>query len=408
MPARRANASAASASQASIDGDSSFARAGTEILRGLLRKEQMLVNTEKFNELQMELQAFVDEAEDRGAIDEGALEALALEHDLDEDELERVADELRARGVELRSRDADEEARDEAAEPEPDAVAAEEVTTTVAGDSLQLFLNEVGRHTLLTAAEEVALAKRVERGDKVAKERMINANLRLVVSIAKRYRGHGVPFLDLIQEGTIGLNRAVEKFDWRRGYKFSTYATWWIRQAVQRAVANQAKTIRVPVHVHERRQRLGRAAARLQLELGRDATPEELAHATGLAQEHVDEALGAADASRSLNQAIGSDGDGELGDLVADSTAADPSDEAHDSLRRQAVRVALDRLPERQRRILELRFGFEGESKSLEAIGRELKLTRERVRQLERDALARLEVELAGVAAEEDARRRAA
>jgi RNA polymerase primary sigma factor len=374
----------------------------------MLRKEQMLVNTEKFNELQTELQAFVDEAEDRGAIDEGALEALALEHDLDEDELERVADELRARGVELRSRDADETARDEAAEPEPDAVAAEEVTTTVAGDSLQLFLNEVGRHTLLTAAEEVALAKRVERGDKVAKERMINANLRLVVSIAKRYRGHGVPFLDLIQEGTIGLNRAVEKFDWRRGYKFSTYATWWIRQAVQRAVANQAKTIRVPVHVHERRQRLGRAAARLQLELGRDATPEELAIATGLAQEHVDEALGAADASRSLNQAIGSDGDGELGDLVADATAADPSDEAHDSLRRQAVRVALDRLPERQRRILELRFGFDGESKSLEAIGRELKLTRERVRQLERDALARLEVELAGVAAEEDARRRAA
>src|SRR5262249_11620935 len=236
-----------------------------EILRGVLLKEQMLVNTEKFNELRTELQAFVDEAEDRGAIDEGALEALALEHDLDEDELERVADELRARGVELRSRDADESGRDEATEPEPDAVAADEVTTTVAGDSLQLFLNEVGRHTLLTAAEEVALAKRVERGDKAAKERMINANLRLVVSIAKRYRGHGVPFLDLIQEGTISLNRAVEKFDWRRGYKFSTYATWWIRQAVQRAVANQAKTIRVPVHVHERRQRLGRAAARLQL-----------------------------------------------------------------------------------------------------------------------------------------------
>ena len=207
-----------------------------------------------------------------------------------------------------------------------------------AADSLQLFLADIGRHKLLTAAEEVMLAKAIERGDLIAKRRMIESNLRLVVSIAKGYRGLGVPFLDLIQEGTLGLNRAVEKFDWRRGYKFSTYATWWIRQSVQRAVANHARTIRVPVHVVERQQKLGRAARRLEVELGREATKEELAEATGLPIQHVDEALGAAQASVSLNQTVGADDEGELGDLFADREAADPFDEAEESLRRQGVR----------------------------------------------------------------------
>jgi RNA polymerase primary sigma factor len=268
----------------------------------------------------------------------------------------------------------------------------------VLDDSLQLFFAEIGRYPLLTAAEEVALAKRVERGDPAAKERMINSNLRLVVSIAKRYTGHGVPLLDLVQDGVIGLNRAVEKFDWRKGYKFSTYATWWIRQAVQRSVSGQSRTIRVPTHVHERRQTLARRARRLELELGRPPTHEELAEATGLSLRHVDEALGVPEARVSLNQPVGSDEEGELGDLFADESADDPGELAEESLRRRAVRLALAELPEGERRILELRFGFDGEPLSLEAISAELGLTRERIRELEGKALAKLAQTLDGLA----------
>jgi RNA polymerase primary sigma factor len=286
--------------------------------------------------------------------------------------------------------------RDEADTEELPATAP--VTHAATADSLQLFLTEVGRHELLTAADEVALAKRVERGDLEAKERMINSNLRLVVSIAKRYRGHGVPFLDLIQDGVIGLNRAVEKFDWRKGYKFSTYATWWIRQACQRSVANQSATIRIPVHVQERQQKLGRTRQRLETTLGREPTLEELAAETGLKVEHVDEALSAAEASVSLNRRIGDDGDGELGDLFADRSSPDPADEAEDSIRYQDVREALSRLDDPDRRVLELRFGFEGEQWTLEAIGKELGLTRERVRQIESRALTRLQRDLGALA----------
>jgi RNA polymerase primary sigma factor len=333
--------------------------------------------------------ALVEGAEERGHLEAAELEAFALEHDLNEAEVEELTRELERIGLEVRQPEAEGKTK----EAEPEEKTPEPVQTHVlsgSADSLQLFLADVGRHKLLTAAEEVTLAKAIERGDPVAKRRMIESNLRLVVSIAKGYRGLGVPFLDLIQEGTLGLNRAVEKFDWRRGYKFSTYATWWIRQSVQRAVANHARTIRVPVHVVERQQKLSRAARRLEVELGREATKEELAEATGLPIQHVDEALGAAQASVSLNQTVGADDEGELGDLFADREAADPFDEAEESLRRQGVRRALDALPERERRILELRFGFEGEPWTLEAIGHELDLTRERVRQLEGQALARL------------------
>jgi len=343
------------------------------------------------------VKALIERAEEHGGhLELAELEAFAIEHDLGEEETELLQRELEAHSIEIAVPEAD-AAKDELVEkPQYEAGAI-----SGAADSLQLFLADVGRHKLLTAAEEVALAKRIERGDPVAKRTMIESNLRLVVSIAKGYRGLGVPFLDLIQEGTLGLNRAVEKFDWRRGFKFSTYATWWIRQSVQRAVANHARTIRVPVHVVERQQKLSRAARRLEVELGREATKQELAEATGLPIQHVDEALGAAHASVSLNQTVGADDEGELGDLFADREAVDPFDEAEESLRKQSIRRALDALPERERRILELRFGFEGEPWTLEAIGHELDLTRERVRQLEGQALKRLEAlrDLAGLAA---------
>ncbi len=347
-----------------------------------------------------QIRAIVEGAEERGFVDPAEIEAFAAELELNETEVEELTRELERTGLEIGQpvAGAVAPARDgspkEEKEKQPEAAPEPEAAPTVAisgsADSLQLFLADVGRHKLLTAAEEVMLAKRIERGDVTAKRHMIESNLRLVVSIAKGYRGLGVPFLDLIQEGTLGLNRAVEKFDWRRGYKFSTYATWWIRQSVQRAVANHARTIRVPVHVVERQQKLSRAARRLEVELGREATKEELAEATGLPMQHVDEALGAANASVSLNQTVGADDEGELGDLFADREAVDPFDEAEESLRRQGVRRALEALPERERRILELRFGFEGEPWTLEAIGNELDLTRERVRQLEGQALSRL------------------
>jgi RNA polymerase primary sigma factor len=256
---------------------------------------------------------------------------------------------------------------------------------------LAVFLAELARYPLLTAAEEVALAKRIERGDNQATQTMVNSNLRLVVSIAKRYRNHGVPFLDLIQEGSFGLMRAAEKFDWRRGYKFSTYATWWVRQAVQRAVQNQAATIRLPVHIGERRYKLSSAAHKLTAEHGREPTRGELAEATGLPLRHVAEALDAVGVPVSLNQSLGAEGEDELGAILADRTAADPSEMVEERLRDEQARRLLDALPERERRILELRFGFNGNSRTLEEIGKEIGLTRERVRQLERQALARLQ-----------------
>jgi RNA polymerase primary sigma factor len=337
---------------------------------------------------------FLTEAEERGSVRTDELEALLLEHDLGDEALAELRAALAAVGVEI------EEPAGRSDEPRTDEPV--DLDLTPAGtvtDSLQLFLTEIGKHTLLTAADEVALAKRVEKGDLAAKERMVNANLRLVVSIAKRYQGHQLPLLDLIQEGVIGLNRAVEKFDYRKGFKFSTYATWWIRQSCQRAVANQGDTIRIPVHVQERRLKLRRTRQALEAKLGRMPTLEELAEATELKPNHAQEALDAVEASVSLNQAIG-DGDGELGDLFGDRTAEDPIDAAGASIEQQRVREAVAELPERERLVLERRFGLAGhvEGTSLEQIGKELGLTRERIRQLETTALRSLGERLADLA----------
>jgi RNA polymerase primary sigma factor len=300
-----------------------------------------------------------------------------VEQDLEPEELDELRQELEAREIDVE------------APFEPSF----EATDASAADGLTLFMNRAGRYPLLTASEEVTLAKQIERGDAAAKELMINSNLRLVISIAKRYQGNGLPLFDLVQEGVIGLNRAVEKFDWRRGFKFSTYATWWIRQACQRALSGQSATIRIPTHVNERRAKIARARRRLEVELGRAPTREELADATELQLKHVNEALDAAEAPVSLNQPVGED-DGELGDLFGDPTAGDPADEATAAVRREEIRRAVGALPENERRVIELRFGFDGEPASLESIGKELGLSRERVRQLEAEAFTQLASEL--------------
>jgi len=298
-------------------------------------------------------------------------------HDLDESEASALA-------VELDQRGATPEADDE---PELDLSTSPSHLST---DSFQMFLNEAGRYPLLTAAEEVELAKRIEQGDMVAKERMINCNLRLVVSIAKRYQTQGITLGDLVQEGVLGLIRASEKFDWRKGFKFSTYATWWIRQAVQRGVANKARTIRIPVHVVEREHKVTRAMRELVAELERDPSDDEIADRSKLPVEQVREVRAAARAVASTDAPVGEGGDATLGDLFA-GTGPSTEEEASGSLRDIAVREAVSRLPDRERDVIELRFGLVGEGPtSLEQIGRQLGITRERVRQIEVEALRRL------------------
>jgi RNA polymerase primary sigma factor len=257
-------------------------------------------------------------------------------------------------------------------------------------DPLELFLREVGRRPLLTAAQEVELAKRLERGDLGARQQMIESNLRLVVSIAKHYRHQGLPFLDLIQEGTLGLIRAVEKFDWRLGYKFSTYATWWIRQAAARALADQARTIRLPVHIVERLQKMTRAERTLSTQLGRVPALEEIAEEANLPLQQAYEVRAAARASASLDQPVAEQEDALLGDFVAGDDPP-PEETADLSLRRQALSQALTMLPDRDRQVLALRYGLGGvEAKTLDDVGLRLGLSRERIRQIERDSLKRL------------------
>ncbi len=259
-------------------------------------------------------------------------------------------------------------------------------------DSLRLYLRSIGRVGLLTAKQEVALARRIERGDMEAKQHMIEANLRLVVSIAKSYLGRGLTFLDLIQEGSMGLIRAVEKFDYRRGYKFSTYATWWIRQAVTRAIADKGRTIRIPVHMVEKLNNVVHVERQLVQQLGRDPTPAEIAAELKTTVREVRDVLRLAQQPISLEKPIGEEEESELGDFVEDQTAESPFELAAERLRRENLRRALAALPEREREVIEMRFGLSGERPyTLEEVGRAFNVTRERIRQIENHTLKKLE-----------------
>jgi RNA polymerase primary sigma factor len=335
--------------------------------------------------LHEDVQTLLDSAETAGSLKQSELNELVELHEVDALELDLLYRELETRGIELVDDGADKAKEPEPAPTPPPAAAAE--TTT---DALQLFLREAGRHALLTAAQEVELAKKIERGDKQAKQHMIQSNLRLVVSIAKNYRNQGLPFLDLIQEGTLGLIRAVEKFDWRRGYKFSTYATWWIRQAVARALADKARTIRMPVHIVERLQKMNRAERTLWTQLGREPSLEEIAEEANLTVQQAKEVKAAARASTSLDQPVGDQEDAVFGDFVAGDGPL-PDEEVEVTLRSEALKSALTALPWRERQVIILRYGLvDSEPKTLEEIGRQLGLTRERVRQVEVESLKRL------------------
>ena len=330
------------------------------------------------------LETLLAKSEDDDCVNLSLFNELIAGEELDDDEIGRLYEQLEERGIEV-SDDCGRE-QNESAYVNGDLA----VATT---DALQLFLNEAGRWPLLTKEEEIELAKRIERGDAEAKERMINSNLRLVVSIAKRYQGHGLSLLDLIQEGIIGLIRAVEKFDWRRGFKFSTYATWWIRQAVQRGVANKSRTIRIPVHIADREQKIARAERTLAPKLGRQPTEEEIAQQAKLPLKQLREVREAARAITSLDRPIGSESDAAFGDLFA-SEQAEPEEELTVSLEQDVLRRAVSQLPDREQEVLKRRYGLNGDRDpaSLEAIGRELGLTRERVRQIEASALEQLAV----------------
>ena len=336
------------------------------------------------------MDALVERGEELGCLN--LSEFSELVHDLPEDEAQTLADRLEARGLEVTD--------DCGRESEPGPSYALNELSAMTGDTLQLFLRDIRRHALLTAAEEVELAKRIERGDLEAKERMVNSNLRLVVSLAKKYQGHELSLLDLIQEGILGLIRAAEKFDWRKGYKFSTYATFWIRQAIQRGLANQGRTIRLPVHIGQRERKIAKMERELALELERMPTDEEIAKAAGISLRELRETREFSRTVTSLERPVGSEGDTELGELLP-SDAPEPVEEVEIGLRQEAVHRALENLSEQEQQVIRLRYGINGDEPTpLREAGRQLGLSPERVRRIEHKALERLACtrEVAGLA----------
>jgi RNA polymerase primary sigma factor len=326
------------------------------------------------------LDALLDRGEDQGCVN--LSEFAELTQDLAEDEAQALADRLEQRGIEV----TDDCGRQAEAGP---SYAIDDLAN-MTGDTLQLFLRDIRRHPLLTAQEEVELAKRIERGDLEAKERMVNSNLRLVVSLAKRFQGHELSLLDLIQEGILGLIRASEKFDWRKGYKFSTYATFWIRQAIQRGLANQGRTIRLPVHIGQRERKIARADRDLSTRLGRPPTDEEIATEAGISLRELEETREFSRTVTSLERPVGEEGDTELGALLP-SDAPEPVEEVEIGLRHEAVHRALENLSEQEQRVIRLRYGINGDEPTpLREAGRQLGLSPERVRRIEHKALERL------------------
>jgi RNA polymerase primary sigma factor len=328
------------------------------------------------------MQALVARGEDTGCLNLSEFCELARELELGDDEIQDIQESIAERGIDL----TDDCGR---VGVRPTQVQADDLATNTT-DALQLFLNEVRRHPLLTADEEVELAKRIERGDQEAKERMINSNLRLVVSLARKYQGHDLPLLDLIQEGILGLIRAAEKFDWRRGYKFSTYATFWIRQAIQRGIANKSRTIRVPVHIGQRERKIARAGRELRAQLGREPTDEEIAKAADITVEDIEEVRDTQRTVTSLDRPVGEEGETSFGDLLP-SDAPEPEEEVEVVLREAALHRALDQLPDRERQVLTYRFGMNDvDPTPLRETGRLLGISPESVRQIEGRALKRL------------------
>jgi RNA polymerase primary sigma factor len=342
-----------------------------------------------------ELRMLVGEGRERGFLTFEEIAACLEEVEVTKEQVQELHSHLVEHGVEVVSQDGRPVSLEPAlGEKDPTAPKRVEIDLTVEPslDSLRLYLRSIGRVGLLSADEEVVLAKRIERGDMQAKQHMIEANLRLVVSIAKGYLGRGLTFLDLIQEGSLGLIRAVEKFDYRRGYKFSTYATWWIRQAVTRAIADKARTIRIPVHMVEKLNKVVHVERQLVQDLGREPSPEEIAAQLDCTPREVKDILRMSQLPVSLEKPIGEEEDSELGDFVQDETAESPFELAVENLRRENVRKALDALPVREREVIEMRFGLKGhQARTLEEVGRAFGVTRERIRQIENNTLKKLE-----------------
>jgi RNA polymerase primary sigma factor len=325
-----------------------------------------------------EARTLIEAGREHGSISADEIALAFDELDLDAAQLDEFYAALEEQQIEIVG------GADDAAEPELDVVA----TTS---DSLQLFLKDIGKVDLLTAAEEVELAKRIERGEHAAKQEMIEANLRLVVSIAKRYRNQGLPFLDLIQEGTIGLVRAAEKFDYRKGFKFSTYATWWIRQAVARALADKARTIRMPVHVVEKLNKIVRTERKLRAELGREPTSIEIGRELELNADEVEQIRRSAQTPVSLEKPVGDEEESEFGHFLTDENTELPDEAAETAMRRDMLKKILSKLAPRERRVLEMRYGLDGnQPRTLDEVGRTFNVTRERIRQIENQSLKKL------------------